>query len=104
MKKILIIAAVLVTFLFLAKIATEVPPEPAAGYAFWLYAERVVECTPTEITLVNNHQTETHLEKDDSWPPCSSFQKDAVLDFYLSRGQKTRFLKVEETAWWRKAM
>lgn len=104
MKKILIIVAVLVLILFLAKIATEVPPEPSSGYAFWLYAEQVVECTPTEITLVNVHQTETHLEKDDSWPVCSTFQKDQVLDFYLSRGEKTHFLKVEETAWWRKAM
>ena len=104
MKKILIIVAALVLVLFLAKLATEAPPGPQPGYAFWLYAEQVVECTPTEITLVSNHQTETHLEKDSSWPPCSVFHKDDVLDFYLSRGEKTHFLRVEQTAWWRKAM
>jgi hypothetical protein len=63
-----------------------------------------VQCTATEITLVDNHQTETHLDKDTSWPSCSTFHKDDVLDFYLSRGEKTHFLKMEPTEWWRKAM
>jgi len=104
MKKIVIIAAVFVFILFLTKVANQIPPPPPPGYAFWLYAQQVVECSPTEITLVDNHETETHLEKDDSWPACSSFQKDDVLDFYLSRGEKTHFLRVEKTAWWRKAL
>ena len=56
----------------------------------------MVECSPTEITLVDTHQTETHLEKDSSWPECSTFHKDDVLDFHLSRGEKTRFLSDEE--------
>lgn len=94
MKKIVIVAAVFVSILFLAKIATEIPPPPPPGYAFWLYAEQVVECSPTEITLVDNHQTETHLEKDEkSWPPCSSFQKGEVLDFYLAGGKDPLFAR-----------
>ncbi len=104
MKKIVIFAAAFVVILFLTKIANEIPPPPPPGYAFWLYAQQVVECSPAEITLVDNHETETHLEKDDSWPQCSSFEKDDVLDFYLSRGAKTHFIRDEKTAWWRKAM
>ena len=80
------------------------PPEPPSGTAFSLKAQQVVECTPEEITLVDNHQTQTHLEKDTSWPDCSIFHKDEVLDFYLSRGEKTRFLSDEKTTWWRKGM
>jgi hypothetical protein len=105
MKKILIVTAVFVFILLLAEIANQIPPPPPPGYAFWLYAQQVVNCSPAEITLVDNHQTEIQLDKDEkSWPPCSSFQKDEVLDFYLSRGEKTHFLRVEQTAWWRKAM
>jgi len=104
MKKIATVAAVFVFILLLTKIANQVPPDPPAGISFWIYAQHVVECSPTEITLVDNHQTETQLEKDSSWPECSTFKKDEVLDFYLSRGAKTRFLNAEETAWWRKAM
>jgi hypothetical protein len=74
------------------------------GITFSLLAQHVVQCSASEITLVDTHQTETHLEKDDSWPTCSSFQAGQVLDFYLSRGARTRFLHDEETAWWRKAM
>jgi hypothetical protein len=44
------------------------------------------------------------LDKDATWPDCSAFQKDEVLDFYLSRGAKTKFLSSEKTVWWRKAM
>ncbi len=104
MKKIVIVAAVFVFILFLTKIANQIPPPPPTGYSFWLYAQHVVECSPTEITLVDNRQTETHLDKDDTWPLCSTFHHDDVLDFYLSRGEKTHFIRVEPTAWWRKAM
>jgi hypothetical protein len=105
MKKILIVTAAFVFILLLAKIANQVPPPAPTGYDFWLYAQQVVECSPTEITLVDHHQTEIHLEKDEkSWPPCASFQKDEVRDFYLSRGEKTHYLRDEPTAWWRKAM
>jgi hypothetical protein len=105
MKKILIVTAVFVFILLLAEIANQVPPPAPAGYDFWLYAQQVVECSPTEITLVDNHQTEIHLEKDEkSWPPCASFHKGDVRDFYLSRGEKTHYLRDEPTAWWRKAM
>lgn len=104
MKRIAIFAAVFVFILLLTKIANQMPPEPPSGTAFSLKAQQVVECTPEEITLVDNHQSQTHLEKDTSWPDCAIFHKDEVLDFYLSRGEKTRFLSDEKTTWWRKGM
>jgi hypothetical protein len=104
MKKIAIFAAAFALILLLTKIANNVPPEPPSGLSFWLYAQQVVECSPTEITLVDQHQTETHLDKDGSWPECSKFHKDDVLDFYLSRGAETHFISMEKTAWWRKTM
>ena len=104
MKKIAIFAAVFAFILLLTKIANQVPPEPPPGTAFALKAQQVIQCSPDEITLVDNHQKATHLEKDATWPDCSVFQKDDVLDFYLSRGEKTRFLSFEKTTWWRKAM
>ncbi len=104
MKKIAIFAAAFVFILLLTKIANNVPPEPPSGTAFSLKAQQVLQCSPDEITLVDLHDTATHLEKDASWPDCSVFQKNEVLDFYLSRGEKTRFLSYEKSAWWRKAM
>ncbi|HUB00422.1 MAG TPA: hypothetical protein VMA34_18970 [Terracidiphilus sp.] len=104
MKRIAIIAAVFCAILLLTKIANEVPPPPPPGTAFSLRAQHVVECSDTDITLVDNHQTATHLDKDSTWPDCSVFTKGEVLDFYLSRGAKTRFLSDEQTAWWRKVM
>jgi len=79
-------------------------PSSAFGDGISLKVQHVVQCSPEEITLVDIHQTSTHLEKDTSWPDCSVFQKDDVLDFYLSRGEKTRFLSYEKSEWWRKAM
>jgi hypothetical protein len=104
MKKIAIFAAVFVFILLLTKIANQVPPDPPPGTAFSLKAQQVIQCSAEEITLVDNHQRATHLEKDSSWPECSAFQKDEVLDFYLARGEKTRFMSYEKTVWWRKAM
>lgn len=104
MKKIALFAALFVFILLLTKIANQVPPEPPPGTAFSLKAQKVIQCTPTEITMIDNRMAATHLEKDDSWPDCSVFQPDEVLDFYLSRGEKTRFLSIEKTAWWRKAL
>jgi hypothetical protein len=104
MKKIAIFAALFVFILLLTKIANQMPPDPPSGTAFSLKAQQVVQCSSDEITLVDNHQIETHLEKDSSWPECSVFPKDQVWDFYLSRGAKTRFLSDEPTTWWRKAM
>lgn len=104
MKKIALIAALAVLILLLTKIANQVPPEPPPGTTFSLKAQKVIACTPSEITLLDMHEVQTHLEKDSSWPDCSIFQKDEVLDFYLSRGEKTHFLSREKTSWWRKAM
>ncbi len=104
MKKIAILAAAFVFILLLTKIANQVPPAPPPGTAFSLKAQQVVQCSATEITLVDNHNVATHLTKDSSWPDCSAFQKNQVSDFYLSRGDKTKFLSNEQTVWWRKAM
>jgi hypothetical protein len=104
MKKIAIVAALFALILLLTKIANQAPPEALSGTAFSLKAQHVVQCSPEEITLVDPHQKATHLEKDGSWPDCSEFQKDDVMDFYLSRGEKTKFLSLERSAWWRKVM
>lgn len=106
MKKIAIFATLFLVILLLTKIANQVPPAPPPGTAFSLKAQKVIQCTPTEITLVDSHMTATHLNKDDSWPDCSVFQnnKDQFLDFYLSRGERTRFLSFERTVWWRKTL
>jgi hypothetical protein len=105
MKKLLIVVAVFVFILMLTEWANNQPPEGMQGAAFALKAQQVVQCSPTEITLVDNHRRPTHLEKDaETWPDCSVFQKDDVLDFYLTRGEKTHFVSYEKTTWWRKAL
>jgi hypothetical protein len=104
MKKIAIVAAVILLVQLLTKIADQVPPEPPSGTAFSLKAQQVVQCSSKDITLADQHQSATHLDKDDSWPACSVFRKNDVLDFFLSRGAKTTFLGYEKTEWWRKAM
>lgn len=104
MKKIALIAALAVLILLLTKIANQVPPDPPPGTTFSLKAQKVIACSPTEITLLDTHEVQTHLDKDASWPECAIFRKDEVLDFYLSRGEKTHFLSLERTSWWRKAM
>jgi hypothetical protein len=104
MKQIAIVAAAFLLILPLTKIANQLPPERPSGTAFSLKAQKVVQCSPEEITFVDNHQKATHLDKDASWPECSVFQKDDVLDFYLSRGEKTKLLSYGKSAWWRKAM
>lgn len=104
MKKLAIFAAAFAFILLLTKIANQVPPEPPPGTAFSLKGQQVIQCSGEEITLLDTHQKSTHLEKDESWPDCATFQKDQVLDFYLSRGEKTKFLSSEQTVWWRKAL
>jgi hypothetical protein len=104
MKKIAISTAVFLFALVLTKIANQMPPEAPPGIVFSLKAQLVVECTPDEIALVDIHWKPTHLEKDSTWPDCSMFQRqhDQFLDFFLLRGEKTRFQSYEKTAWWRK--
>lgn len=104
MKKIATVAAVIVFILLLTKIANQAPQEQLPGIAFSLKAQRVVKCSSDEITLVDAHDVLTHLYKGGKWPDCSTFHDGEVLDFYLSNGEKTYFLRDEETAWWRKAM
>jgi len=101
-KKIAICVAAFVAILVLTKIANQVPPEAPSGTTFSLKAQRVIECTLDDITLVDMHDRPTPLQKDASLPDCSVFHKDDVLDFYLSRGEKTHFMSTEQTAWWRK--
>jgi hypothetical protein len=104
MKKIAIFATIFAFILLLTKIANQATPDPLPGRVFSLKAQTVVQCSADEITLVDVHQKVTHLEKDESWPDCGSFQKDEILDFHLSRGDHTKFLSLEKSAWWRKAM
>ncbi|MGB8261127.1 MAG: hypothetical protein WCE75_12280 [Terracidiphilus sp.] len=104
MKKILIVAVVCLLILVLTKIANRQGPDPMPGVDFWLKAQHVVQCSQDEITLVDPHQKATHLERDQSWPDCSAFHKDDVLDFHLSQSDKTHFISYEPTVWWRKAL
>jgi hypothetical protein len=104
MKKILIVAAVFLFIMVLNNLANRVPPDSASGTSFSLKAQKVLACNANEIVLVDPHQKATRLDKDSSWPECSTFKGDEVEDFYLSRGGKTHFLGFEKTAWWRKAM
>jgi hypothetical protein len=106
MKRIAIFAAAFVLILFLTKIANQMPPDAPPGVAFALKAQQVVQCSPDDITLLDSHQQATHLEKDSTWPDCSTFEylHGQFLDFYLVRGEKTRFESFEMTSWWRKAM
>jgi hypothetical protein len=104
MKRIAILVAVFAFILLLTKIANQVPPPPPPGTAFALKAQRVIQCSSAEITLVDGHNDRTHLEKDESWPDCSIYHPEQYLDFYLSRGDKTRFLSSEPSAWWRNVL
>jgi hypothetical protein len=104
MKKIAVFTAASLSILLLTKIANQIPAEAPTGTSFSLKAQKVVQCSFNEITLVDNHYTVTHLEKDESWPDCSAFQADAAIDFFLSRGERTHFLSYESTVWWRKAL
>jgi hypothetical protein len=104
MKKIALFATVFAFILLLTKIANQAPPDPLPGRVFSLMAQKVVQCSPDEITLVDMHQKATHLETDESWPDCAVFQKDDVMDFHLTRGDRTKYLSREKSAWWRKAM
>jgi hypothetical protein len=104
MKKIALAIAVFALILLLTKIANQMPADPLPGVSFALKAQQVVQCTPDEITLMDPHQTQTHLVKDKSWPDCSTFQQGQYLDFYLARGEKTGFERDEKTEWWRTKM
>jgi len=55
MKRIATFAAAFVFILLLTKIANQVPAAPPPGTAFSLKAQRVIQCSETEITLVDNH-------------------------------------------------
>jgi len=104
MKNILIGVAVLLAVILLTDLANRIPADGASGTAFSLKAQKVVACSPKEIVLQGPHDTPTRLDKDNSWPDCSSFEAGKVQDFYLSRGDKTHFLGFEDSAWWRKAV
>jgi hypothetical protein len=104
MKRIAILVAVFAFILLLTKIANQVPPPAPPGTAFALKAQHVIQCSPSEITLVDGHNDRTHLEKDESWPDCSTYHPEDSLDFYLSRGGKTKYLSSEPSAWWRNVL
>ena len=104
MKRIVILVAAFAFILLLTKIANRIPPDPPPGTAFSLKAQRVTQCSDEEITLVGRHNDPTHLERDESWPDCSTFHPNEYLDFYLARGGKTRYLSSERSTWWRNAL
>lgn len=104
MKRILSISAVMLFILVLSKLASNVAPPPPPGTVFSLKAQRVIACSPTEVVLLDEHNNSVRLDIDGSWPDCASFQKNQLMDFYLSRGDKTHFISEEQTAWWRKVM
>jgi hypothetical protein len=104
MKKAATITAVAVFILMVIMIANQTLPSLPPGSSFTLRAQKIVQCSPDEITVMDNHFSATHLDKDSSWPDCSVFKKDDVLDFYLVVGGKTHFVRDEKTSWWRKAM
>ena len=78
---ILSIVAALLFMVFLTNLANRIPSEGASGTSFSLKAQRVIACSSKEIVLVDPHDTATRLEKDGSWPACSSFHGDQVQDF-----------------------
>ena len=84
----------------LTKIANNTRVSDNPGSSFWLESQLVVQCSPDEITLADKRCLQTHLVKDDNWPDCSVFQKGVAVDLQLSRGEKTRFVKMQNTAWW----
>ena len=102
MKKILTFVVFVLLGAVLTKMANDIPSEPEKGVAFSLKGVHVLGCSPTEIIVVDQHQTMTHLDTDDSWPDCSNYQANEVLDFYLARGEKTHFIEMEQVPWWRK--
>jgi len=110
MKAIIIFATIFALVLLLTKVANQMPPDPPAGIAFSLRAQKVIQCSETDITLVDTHDNKaTHLEIDGtrphgSWPACSDYSADDVLDFYLTRGEKTHLASFEKTSFFRKVM
>ncbi len=104
LKKILVVIAVVAFTLVLSKLANTVPTSQPDGTSFTLNGAHVVECSESEIVLVDKRQTAMRLLKDASWPDCSNFESNQVADFFLSRGEKTHFIGTEETAWWRKGL
>jgi hypothetical protein len=104
MKKILTIAAIFLFVLVLTYMANHAGGDQPSGYSFSLKAQKVLACNDKEIVLVDPHYHSTRLDKGENWPDCSVFQPGQVDDFYLSRGAKTKFEKIEKTAWWRTAL
>jgi hypothetical protein len=104
MKNILMIAAVFLLVLVMTYVANDARVSEPNGVAFSLKAHQVVSCNANQIILADKRGVPTTLDKGEGWPECSSFQLGQYDDFYLSRGAKTKFEKLEQTAWWRKAM
>ena len=99
--KALAVVVVVLLIIFLTKVVNNTQVAENPGTSFWLERQKVVACSPDEITLEDKRGMQTQLMKDQSWPLCSIFQADQVLDFQLSRGEKTHFLKLQPSSWWR---
>ncbi|WP_420239128.1 hypothetical protein ACOBR2_05960 [Telmatobacter bradus] len=95
------ILAVVLMVLLMSKIANDPHVGQTDNHSFWLSGQRVLQCSPTEITLIDNRYAQTHLLKDEnSWPDCSTFEGNQTLDLFLSRGEHTHFIKAQKSSWW----
>lgn len=104
MRKILVWTVLIVMTLFLTKYANELSQDVRPkGATFSLFKQKVSSCGSGEVVLIGPDGP-THLEIDDSWPPCSEFDEATYYDFWLARGGRTVFISYEKTPWWRKAV
>ena len=104
MRKILVWTVLIVATLFFTKYANELSQDVTPkGATFSLMRQKVVSCGNGEITLVGPNGP-THLEIDDSWPPCSQFAQNTEYDLWLARGGRTVYISSEKTPWWRQQL
>lgn len=85
----------------MTKIANDPHMNQVDNRSFWLSGQRVLQCSASEITLIDKRYAQTHLLKDEnSWPDCSSFDNNQAIDFFLTHGEHTHFIKAKTSAWW----
>lgn len=95
------VVVVVLLVMFLTKVANNTRTTDNQGATFWLNRQKVVECTAEEITLEDQRGSQIHLIKDASWPSCTEFHREEMLDFQLSRGERTHYVKYQPSGWWR---
>jgi len=98
--KTLAVVVVVLVILLMTKIANDPRTGQEQNRSFWLEGQKVLQCTPTEITFVDRRYAQTHLQKDGSWPTCSTFESGQPMDFFLARGELTHYIRSQKSAWW----